>query len=82
MGGESRVNEARINPLLNCEQLLWNSTDLYLQTSYQHIDSDGSGLTADVSGQAMSSTDEQIVAGVGMLRRFQGRVWPPARCCL
>ena len=25
MGGESRVNEARINPLLNCEQLLWNS---------------------------------------------------------
>ena len=25
LGGESRVNEARINPLLNCEQLLWNS---------------------------------------------------------
>jgi hypothetical protein len=27
LGGESRVNEAQINPLLNCEQLLWNSDE-------------------------------------------------------
>jgi general bacterial porin, GBP family len=52
------------------DYFLSKRTDLYLQASYQHIDSDGSGLTADVSGQAMSSTDEQIVVGVGMRHRF------------
>jgi GBP family porin len=52
------------------DYFLSKRTDLYLQASYQHINSDGSGLTADVSGQALSSTDEQIVVGVGMRHRF------------
>jgi GBP family porin len=52
------------------DYILSKRTDLYLQASYQHIDSDGSGLTADVSGQALSSTDQQVVVGVGMRHRF------------
>jgi GBP family porin len=52
------------------DYFLSKRTDLYLQASYQHINSDGSGLTADVSGQALSSTDEQVVVGVGMRHRF------------
>ncbi|WP_459574686.1 hypothetical protein, partial [Cupriavidus sp. 8B] len=27
LGGASRVNEVRINPMLNFEQILWNSCD-------------------------------------------------------
>ena len=52
------------------DYFLSKRTDLYLQASYQHINSDGSGLTADVSGQALSSTDEQAVVGVGMRHQF------------
>jgi GBP family porin len=52
------------------DYFLSKRTDLYLQASYQHINSDGSGLTADVSGQALSSTDQQVVVGVGMRHRF------------
>jgi GBP family porin len=45
-------------------------TDLYAQASYQHIASDGSGLTADISGQSASSNDQQVVVAVGMRHRF------------
>ncbi len=52
------------------DYLLSKSTDVYMQASYQHIASDSSGLTADISGQSMSSTAEQVVVGVGMRHRF------------
>ncbi|HEY3597477.1 MAG TPA: porin [Paraburkholderia sp.] len=52
------------------DYLFSKRTDVYLQASYQHINSDGSGLTADVSGQSPSSTDEQVVVAVGLRHRF------------
>ncbi|MGF6772354.1 GBP family porin [Paraburkholderia sp. GAS199] len=45
-------------------------TDVYVQTSYQHISADGSGLTADVSGQSASSSNQQVVVGAGLRHRF------------
>ncbi|WP_144160359.1 porin [Paraburkholderia sp. BCC1885] len=52
------------------DYFLSKRTDLYVQASYQHINSDGSGLTADISGQTPSSTNEQVLVGVGMRHRF------------
>ncbi|MEJ0003886.1 MAG: hypothetical protein WDN30_10405 [Pararobbsia sp.] len=46
------------------------TTDIYLQGTYQHIASDGSGLTADVTAQTPSSTDRQVVVGTGMRHKF------------
>ncbi|WP_459569115.1 hypothetical protein, partial [Cupriavidus sp. 8B] len=31
LGGASRVNEVRINPMLNFEQILWNSSTTILK---------------------------------------------------
>jgi general bacterial porin, GBP family len=45
-------------------------TDMYVQTSYPHIASDGSGLTADISGQSPSGKNEQVVVAVGLRHRF------------
>ncbi|MGE8472125.1 MAG: porin, partial [Paraburkholderia hospita] len=52
------------------DYFLSKRTDLYVQASYQHISSDGSGLTAAISGQSPSSTDQQVVVAVGMRHRF------------
>jgi GBP family porin len=52
------------------DYLLSKRTDVYLQASYQHISSDGSGLTADVSGQSASSTVQQVVVAAGLRHRF------------
>jgi GBP family porin len=52
------------------DYFLSKRTDLYVQASYQHISADGSGLTADISGQSASSNDQQIVVAVGMRHRF------------
>ncbi|CAG9205572.1 Porin [Paraburkholderia sabiae] len=52
------------------DYFLSKRTDLYVQASYQHIASDGSGLTADISGQSPSSNDQQVVVAVGMRHRF------------
>jgi general bacterial porin, GBP family len=55
---------------IQTDYLLSKRTDVYLQASYQHISSDGSGLTADVSGQSASSTDQQVVIAAGLRHRF------------
>jgi GBP family porin len=52
------------------DYLLSKRTDIYLQASYQHISSDGSGLTADISGQTPSSTNQQLVVAAGLRHRF------------
>jgi general bacterial porin, GBP family len=52
------------------DYLLSKQTDVYLQASYQHIASDGSGLSADISAQSISSTNQQVVVGAGMRHRF------------
>jgi len=52
------------------DYLLSKRTDLYVQASYQHLSSDGSGLTADISGQSPSSSDQQVAVGMGMRHRF------------
>jgi len=52
------------------DYLLSKRTDVYVQASYQHIASDGSGLTADISGQSPSSKNEQVAAAVGLRNRF------------
>jgi general bacterial porin, GBP family len=52
------------------DYLLSKRTDVYVQASYQHIAGDGSGLTADISGQSPSSTSEQVVVAAGLRRRF------------
>jgi general bacterial porin, GBP family len=52
------------------DYFLSKRTDVYLQASYQHISSDGSGLTADISGQSVSSSGQQVVVGAGMRHRF------------
>jgi GBP family porin len=52
------------------DYLLSKQTDVYVQASYQHIASDGSGLTADISGQSPSSTNEQVVVAAGLRHRF------------
>ncbi|HEY1998336.1 porin [Paraburkholderia sp.] len=55
---------------VQADYFLSKRTDIYLQASYQRISADGSGLTADVSGQSMSSGDQQVVVGAGMRHRF------------
>jgi general bacterial porin, GBP family len=55
---------------LMADYSLSKRTDVYLQGSYQHISADGSGLTADVSGQTASSTNQQVVVAAGMRHRF------------
>ncbi len=45
-------------------------TDVYVQATYQHLSSDASGLTADVSGQSPSTKNEQVVAAVRLRHRF------------
>lgn len=55
---------------VQADYLFSKRTDVYLQTSYQHIDSDGSGLTADIASQSPSSNDQQIVVAVGLRHRF------------
>jgi general bacterial porin, GBP family len=45
-------------------------TDAYLQGSYQRIIADGSGLTADISGQGISSSSQQTVLAAGIRHRF------------
>ncbi|PLZ02519.1 porin [Burkholderia sp. WAC0059] len=55
---------------LQTDYFLSKRTDVYLQASYQHIASDGSGLTADISGQGLSSSDQQVIVAAGMRHRF------------
>ena len=55
---------------LMADYFLSRRTDVYLQGSYQHISADGSGLSADVSGQTASSTSQQVVVAAGMRHRF------------
>jgi GBP family porin len=55
---------------LQADYLFSKRTDVYLQGSYQHIDSDGSGLTADIASQSPSSNDQQLVVAVGLRHRF------------
>lgn len=55
---------------VQADYLFSKRTDVYLQTSYQHIDSDGSGLTADIASQSPSSNDQQLVVAVGLRHRF------------
>ncbi|CAB3761259.1 porin [Paraburkholderia solisilvae] len=55
---------------LQADYLFSKRTDVYLQGSYQHIDSDGSGLTADIAAQSPSSNDQQLVVAVGLRHRF------------
>ncbi|WCM23954.1 porin [Paraburkholderia bryophila] len=55
---------------LQADYALSKRTDVYLQGSYEHISADGSGLTADVSGQSVSSTNQQVVVAAGMRHRF------------
>ena len=52
------------------DYFLSKRTDVYLQASYQHISSDGSGLTADIGGQSPSSTNQQVVVATGLRHRF------------
>jgi general bacterial porin, GBP family len=52
------------------DYLLSKRTDIYVQASYQHIAGDGSGLSADISGQSPSSTNEQVVVAAGLRHRF------------
>lgn len=55
---------------LQTDYFLSKRTDVYLQASYQHIASDGSGLGADISGQGISSSDQQAVVAAGLRHRF------------
>jgi len=55
---------------LQADYFLSKRTDVYLQASYQHISSDGSGLGADISGQGMSGSDQQLLAAAGLRHRF------------
>ncbi|WP_322104406.1 porin [Paraburkholderia sp. J41] len=55
---------------VQADYLLSKRTDLYAQASYQHLNADGSGFTADISGQTASSTNQQTVVAVGMRHRF------------
>ncbi|MFC0401755.1 porin [Paraburkholderia rhizosphaerae] len=55
---------------VQADYLFSKRTDVYLQTSYQHIDSDGSGLTANIASQSPSSNDQQLVVAVGLRHRF------------
>lgn len=55
---------------MQMDYFLSKRTDLYVQATYQHIASDGSGLTADISGQSPSTTDEQVAVALGLRHRF------------
>ncbi|MDE1180554.1 porin [Paraburkholderia sp.] len=55
---------------VQADYFLSKRTDVYLQASYQHINANGSGLTADISGQSASSSDQQVVVGAGLRHRF------------
>ena len=55
---------------VQADYFLSKRTDVYLQATYQHIASDGSGLTADVSGQTPSTKNEQVVVAAGLRHRF------------
>jgi GBP family porin len=45
-------------------------SDVYLQGSYQQVIANGSGLTADISGRDMSSSNRQAVIAAGLRHRF------------
>jgi general bacterial porin, GBP family len=45
-------------------------TDAYLQGRYQHVIASGSGLTANISGQGISSSNQQAVIAAGVRHRF------------
>nr|WKF62224.1 Outer membrane porin protein [Paraburkholderia busanensis] len=55
---------------LQADYALSKRTDVYLQGSYERISADGSGLTADISGQGASSTNQQVVVAAGMRHKF------------
>jgi GBP family porin len=55
---------------LEADYFLSKRTDVYLQGTFQQIAADGSGLMADISGQALSSTNRQAVVAAGMRHRF------------
>ena len=55
---------------VQADYVLSKLTDVYVQASYQRISADGSGLGAGVSGQALSTSDQQTVVSVGMRHRF------------
>jgi general bacterial porin, GBP family len=55
---------------MQADYFLSKRTDMYLQAGYQHISSDGSGLSADISGQGMSGSDQQSLAAAGLRHRF------------
>jgi GBP family porin len=55
---------------VQADYTLSQRTDIYLQSSYQHISADGSGLGADISGQTASSTNQQVVVAAGLRHRF------------
>jgi GBP family porin len=55
---------------LQADYFLSKRTDVYLQASYQRISSDGSGLTANISGQGMSSSNQQAAVAAGLRHRF------------
>jgi GBP family porin len=52
------------------DYFLSKRTDVYLQVSYEQVASDGSGLTADISGQGLSSSNQQAAAAAGLRHRF------------
>ncbi|WP_420995059.1 porin [Cupriavidus sp. 30B13] len=45
-------------------------TDFYVEEVYQHLNGDGSGLTAQISRQSAASGPMQSVVSIGMLHRF------------
>jgi GBP family porin len=55
---------------VQADYFLSKRTDVYVQASYQHIAADGSELTADISGQSLSSKNEQVVVAAGLRHRF------------
>lgn len=55
---------------VQADYLLSKRTDAYIQASYQRLNADNSGFTADISGQTASSANQQTVVAVGMRHRF------------
>ncbi|QGZ66233.1 porin [Paraburkholderia acidisoli] len=55
---------------VQADYLLSKRTDAYVQASYQHLNADNSGFTADISGQTAASANQQTVVAVGMRHRF------------
>jgi len=91
LGGAGRVNEVRINPLLNYEQVIWNSVGvkysngpLNVAATYLQLDNTGNGNTggavsAGPGGAATLAAQTQRTYGVGANYTFGpatfGLVW-------